>query len=137
LLPDFEEYCQFIATLPDRFPSLHSSTLTVYTIGPFVAEVEGQLTFAAGYTLDVWELLDFSNRVIRSYSDTVDQFGERVWWYDSQAHPNDPTLAATDPHHKHVHPDSKHHRIPAPEISFTQPHLLFLIREVEQALATG
>jgi hypothetical protein len=106
----------------------------VYTIGPFVAEVEGQLTFKDGYTLDVWELLDFANHSLRSYSYAVDHWGERAWWYDSQSHPDDPLLATTDPHHKHVHPNIKHNRIPAPLISFIQPNLPFLIHEVEQAL---
>jgi hypothetical protein len=44
--------------------------------------------------------------------------------------PNDPTLASTHPHHKHIPPDIKHHRIPAPGLSFTQPNLPFLIEEI-------
>ena len=59
---------------------------------------------------------------------------DKLYWYDSFPHPNDPELAATDPHHKHVHPDIKRHRVPAPELSFTRPNLPFLIREVEQLL---
>jgi len=35
------------------------------------------------------------------------------------------------PHHKHIPPDSKHNRIPAPGLSFTEANLPFLIREVE------
>ncbi len=30
---------------------------------------------------------------------------------------------------KHVPPDMKHHRIPAPDISFKESNLLFLIKE--------
>ena len=41
------------------------------------------------------------------------------------------TLASTFPHHKHIPPDIKHNRIPAPEISFTQPNLPVLIQEIE------
>jgi hypothetical protein len=134
MLPEFTAYCHFLAVLPEQFPDLRSSTLTTYAIGPFVAEVEGQLAFDDGYVLSVWELIDLSTRSIRHYSYTLDCFDERVWWYDSQSHPNDPTLAATDPHHKHIHPDIKHHRIPAPEISFTKPNLPFLIQEVLQLL---
>jgi hypothetical protein len=33
-----------------------------------------------------------------------------------------------------VHPDIKHNRIPAPDISFDQPNLPFLIQEVERWL---
>jgi hypothetical protein len=134
VLPVFEEYCSLIASLPDRFPSIQSSTLTAYTIGPFAAEVEGQLVFEADYALDVWELLDLSTRTIRSYSYELNHAGEQVWWYDPTEHPGDSTLAATHPHHKHIPPDIKHHRIPASELSFTQPNLPFLIREVEQLL---
>jgi hypothetical protein len=134
MLAPFEEYCAQMASLPERFASIRSSTLTVYTIGPFAAEVEGQLTFDEGYVLVVWELLDLNSRTIRSYSYELDRAGERVWWYDPTGHPDDPTLTATHPHHKHISPDLKHHRIPAPEISFARPNLPFLIKEVEHLL---
>jgi hypothetical protein len=59
-----------------------------------------------------------------------------------QEHPNDPDLASSFPHHKHVPPDPstgsgqsiKRHRIPAPELSFAEPNLPFLIREIEALL---
>lgn len=136
MLPTFEEYCAQIARLPDQFSSIDSSTLTVYTIGTFAAEVEGQLTFSGGYVLSVWELLDLDSRTIRSYSYELDRAGERVWWYDPTGHPDDPALAATHPHHRHVSPNIKHHRVPAPEISFTRPNLPFLIRQAEQLLTS-
>ena len=59
--------------------------------------------------------------------------GEELYWYDSQPHPNDPALAGTDPHHKHIPPDIKHHRVPAPDLNFAEPNLHFLIREMESA----
>lgn len=40
------------------------------------------------------------------------------------------SLASTHPHHKHIPPDIKHHRIPAPNLSFTIPNLPFLIEEI-------
>jgi len=49
-------------------------------------------------------------------------------------HPNDPTLQSTYPHHKHIPPNIKHHRIPAPNLSFTHPNLPFLIEEIEQEI---
>ena len=131
MLPTFEEYCALIASLPDQFPSIQSSTLTVYTIGPFAAEVEGSLTFEAGYVLDVWELLDLSTRTIRSYSYELNHAGERIWWHDPTEHPEDATLSSSYPHHKHVQPDIKHHRIPAPELSFTHPNLPSMIEEID------
>ncbi len=56
-------------------------------------------------------------------------------WSDSPytfPHPNDASLASTMPHHKHIHPDIKHHRIPAPNMSFTQPNLPALLEEIEE-----
>ncbi len=38
--------------------------------------------------------------------------------------------------HKHIHPDIKHHRIPAPGLSFIEPTLPFLIREIETLFFT-
>ena len=132
MLPEFDEYCRLIAGLPDRFPSIQSSTLSAYTIGPFTAEVEGTIAFRTGYVLDVWELLDLSNHTIRSYSYELNHAGERIWWYDPTEHPGDVTLGSSYPHHKHVPPDIKHHRIPAPEISFTRPNLPILVEQVER-----
>jgi hypothetical protein len=56
---------------------------------------------------------------------------EKLNWYDDFPHPQDPTLATTFPHHKHVPPDIKHHRIPAPNIRFERPNLPVLIAEIE------
>lgn len=53
-------------------------------------------------------------------------------WYDPQEHPHDASLAASFPHHQHLPPDIKHHRIPAPRISFDHPNLPFLVAEVER-----
>jgi hypothetical protein len=47
-------------------------------------------------------------------------------------HPNDPTLASTLPHHKHIPPDIKHHRIPATEMSYNRPNLPAIINEIEE-----
>ena len=57
---------------------------------------------------------------------------ERLYWYDDFPHPDDPTLASTMPHHKHIPPDIKHHRVPAPTMSFTQPNLPALVEEIEE-----
>jgi hypothetical protein len=51
-------------------------------------------------------------------------------------HPHIPELQSTHPHHKHVPPEIKHNRIPAPGIAFDRPNLPYLIAEVE-ALDTG
>ena len=59
---------------------------------------------------------------------------EPLYWYDPQPHPDDPSLASAFPHHKHVPPDIKRNRIPAPGLSFEQPNLPFLIEEIERQL---
>jgi len=46
----------------------------------------------------------------------------------------DSKLASTHPHHKHILPNIKHHRVPAPELSFTHPNIPFLIHEIDTTL---
>ena len=130
-LPDYE---LFIYTLQQQFPEIISSTLVVARRRKFEAEVTGQILFADGYRLVVYERLFLLREPI-----TIEDYGYEVWhdsdklyWYDSQPHPDDLSLASTQPHHKHVPPDIKHHRIPAPDLSFAQPNLPFLIREIQQ-----
>lgn len=81
-----------------------------------------QVTFDLGFG----EILDYGYEVW--------QGAEQLYWYDSQPHPNNPDLASTHPHHKHVPPDIKHNRMPAPGLSFMEPNLPFLILEIEQTL---
>jgi len=80
--------------------------------------------------LRIREELDFEAGIIASYGYEVYRGDERLFWYDDFPHPNDPELASTYPHHKHLPPDIKHHRIPAPEMGFTRPNLLFLLQEI-------
>ena len=90
------------------------------------------MTFEGDVVLDVWELVDFEAGRILHYSYEIYQAGEKIVWYDPFEHPHIPELASTYPHHKHVPPDIKHNRIPAPGISFEEPNLLFLIQEIER-----
>lgn len=77
---------------------------------------------------------DSASISIEGYSYELWRGSEKLYWYDSQPHPDDPTLASTDPHHKHIPPDIKHHRVPVPGLSLTAPNLEFLIQEVEALL---
>jgi len=131
------DYEQFVYGLPDEFPSILSSTLRVVRSGPGSGQVIGRLTFTNTIRLEVAELIDWDagHFEILQYGYVVWQDRERLYWYDSQAHPNDPTLASTHPHHKHIPPDIKHNRIPAPGLSFERPNLPILIREVEGLLS--
>ncbi|MFH1632456.1 MAG: DUF6516 family protein [Chloroflexota bacterium] len=134
MLPSFAEYCQLLADLPQQFPCIRTSDLRAYTIGKYIAEVEGQVVFDGGYVLSVWELLDLSTRTIRKYSYELDRHSARIWWYDPMAHPENPLLRSTFPHHNHVNPNIKRNRLPAPGLSFTNPNLPFLIQEIEKFL---
>jgi len=133
------DYEKFVYTLRQRFPSIVRSTLTVIRRGKYRAEVMGELLFAAGIRLSVYEYITWDEGpvVIEGYGYEVWRGSEKLYWYDSQPHPSDPSLASTHPHHKHIPPDIKHHRVPAPGLSFTKPNLPYLIAEIEAFLSTN
>ena len=122
--------------MPDQYPSIQSSTLTFVRRGSSLAGVSGELRFANGFRLIVRErlLYDRLPLIIDGYGYEVWQDDEKLYWYDSQPHRGDSTLQSTHPHHKHIPPDIKHHRIPAPGLSFTKPNLPFLIEEIQAML---
>jgi hypothetical protein len=126
-------YEDFIYTLPQRFPAIVRTTLVVAQRGARMATLAGEITFQHDYRLVVKERLSFDAEelVIERYGYEVWRGSQQLYWYDSQPHPHDATLAATHPHHKHIPPDIKHHRVLAPGLAFTEPNLPFLIREIE------
>ncbi len=130
------DYEILIYSLLDDFPSIHSSTLRVIRTSPTSGQIIGHLTFANDIQLQAAEIVDFDSGYfeILQYGYTIYQGNERLYWYDSQPHPNDPTLASSHPHHKHIPPDIKHHRVPAPNLSFTRPNLPSLIEEIKHEL---
>lgn len=133
-VPDFHTYSELIYSLPELYSKIQHSTLVLATIGPTLAKLEGQITFEGEVILDVWELIDFESGRIRNYSYEIYRAGKKLAWYDPFEHPHIPELASTHPHHKHVFPDIKHNRVPAPGISFEQPNLPTLIEEIERDL---
>lgn len=132
-----EDYELFLYTLTDRFPSILRSTLAFVRRGHSLARVSGELYFDRDIRLIVLERLVFDRLpiIIEGYGYEVWHGEEKLYWYDPQPHPNEPGLQSTHPHHKHVPPDIKHNRIPAPELSFTRPNLPALIQEVEGLIA--
>ncbi|MBU1660392.1 MAG: hypothetical protein KKD28_02845 [Chloroflexi bacterium] len=131
------EYEEYVYTLKQRFSSIQRSTLVVIRRGKRVAVLEGELTFAQGYRITVQERLSFDTGTVE-----IEFYGYELWhnvekiaWYDAQPHPNNPALASTHPHHKHIPPDIKHNRIPAPNMNFAQPNLPVLIGEIENLVA--
>jgi len=130
-LNSLTDYSRFVTELFHR-PTVVSSTVTVWSDSPYTGIAEGEVFFSNGIRLRLREELDFDAGLITSYGYEVYRGAERLYWYDDFPHPNDPNLVSTFPHHKHIPPDIKHNRIPAPEIRFNRPNLPVLIREIEE-----
>ena len=129
-LRSLAEYSRFVAEVFNH-PGIRRSTVAVWSDSPFTGVAEGEVFFSNGVRLRMREELDFDAGLITAYGYEVYRSEERLYWYDDFPHPGDPSLASTFPHHKHIPPDIKHNRIPAPEISFDRPNLPALIAEIE------
>jgi hypothetical protein len=129
-LDSISAYENFIYGLPNQHPQILYSTLVLKRLGPHVGEISGSVFFGDEVRLNIRELIDFRRKRIKTYSYEVYRSRDKQYWYDDQPHPNDPSLQSTHPHHKHIHPDIKHHRIPAPHIHFDQSNLPFLLQEI-------
>jgi len=134
MLNSYDEYVVFLSTLLERFSGIESVEFNVYLSSATECYSEGTILFPNEIGLTFIEQIDFVANKLFKYGYTVHQAGEKLYYYDSQPHPNDPSLAATHPHHKHIPPDIKHHRIPAPSLSFDHSNLEFIIREIETTL---
>lgn len=136
-LRTIEDYELFVYTIAEQFSSVRLSTLTLVRTGASLARVSGELHFDQDIRLVARERILYHRlpAVIDWYGYEIWRGQEKLYWYDSQPHPNDPTLQSTHPHHKHIPPDIKHNRIPAPEMSFIKPNLPALIREIEAIIA--
>ncbi len=149
-----DEYATFIHDLPNRYLFLRRSSLTYIPLGAKVGKVVGMIFFDENIILCVQEFLNFDLHVIEGYGYEVSRshanvddlpkaeeycrasypHKDKLYWYDSFPHPHDPSLASTHPHHKHIPPNIKRNRIPAPDLTFTAPNLPFLIEEIEQTV---
>jgi hypothetical protein len=129
-LKSLADYSRFVAELFDH-PDIDRSTVTLWSDSPYTGIAEGEVFFSNGIRLRLREELDFAAALITSYGYEVYRGEERLYWYDDFPHPGDPTLASTFPHHKHVPPDIRRNRIPAPGLSFEEPNLPFLLGEIE------
>ena len=124
-LDDLASYSAYVYTLAARHPAITGSTLALAPIGATLAKLEGRIDCGNRLHLEVWELVDFASHQIRTYSYEVDD--RKVCWYDPWPHPETPSLAATFPHHRHIPPDLRPHRVPAPGVSFNAPNLDVLL----------
>lgn len=129
------EYSRFVAELLDR-PGVEHSAISVWSDSPYTGIAEGDIFFTGNLRLRMREEMDFDAGIITSYGYEVYRSEDRLYWYDDFPHPHDPALASTFPHHKHIPPDLKRHRIPAPEMRFSIPNLPVLIREIEELAGT-
>ncbi len=128
-----EDYELFLYTLMEQFSSIRSSTVVFIRRGKTLARIVGDLRFDHDIRLVVRERVLYHRlpAVIDWYGYEIWRGEEKLYWYDSQPHPDDPSLASTHPHHKHIPPNIKRNRIPAPQMSFARPNLPVLIQEVE------
>ena len=132
------DYELFIYSLVERHPSIQRSTVTLIRMGASLGRVTGELHFVHDFKAVIRERLVWDRLPAR-----IDWYGYEVWhgseklfWYDPQPHPDDPALKDSHPHHKHIPPDMKHHRVPAIGMRFDQPNLPVLIKEIEDMIAT-
>jgi len=128
-----EDYELYLYTLTEKFPSVKRSTITFIRLGSTLARVAGELYFENDIRLVVRERVIYHRLpiILDWYGYEVYRGVEKLYWYDSQPHPNDATVQSTQPHHKHIPPNLKHNRIPAAYMSFTQPNLPALISEIK------
>jgi hypothetical protein len=129
-LKSLTQYSRFVAELLHR-STIERSTVAVWSDSSYTGIAEGEVFFSNGIRLRLREELDFDAGLVKSYGYEVYRGTERLYWYDDFPHPNDRSLASTFPHYKHVPPDIKHNRVPAPGMSFTRANLPRLIREIE------
>jgi hypothetical protein len=115
--------------------SVEYSTVRVWSDSPYTGTAEGEVFFSGDLRLRLREELDFDAALITAYGYEVYRGDERLFWYDDFPHPQDATLAATFPHHKHVPPNIKNHRVPAPQLAYGRPNLPILVAEIEALIA--
>jgi len=96
--PSRTEYEALVYGITTEFPDvIVSSTLRIYSTAALSSNVEGQVDFANGLILEIWEVIDFRNERFVDYSYDVSYQGEKIRWYDPQPHPEIESLQSTFP----------------------------------------
>ncbi len=134
-LRSLKSYSQLVTDLLQR-PEVERSTVAVWSDSPYTGVAEGEVFFRGRLRLRLREEIDFADGLITSYGYEVYRSEERLFWYDDFPHPEDPSLASTFPHHKHVPPNIKRNRIPAPGLSFDRPNLPLILDEISDLLSS-
>lgn len=132
-LSSLEAYSRRVAEVLDR-PTIQHSTVSVWSVSPYTGVAEGEILFQHGFRLRIHEELDFADGLITSYGYELYHGEERLCWYDDFPHPHDPILVSTFPHHKHVAPNIKRHRLPSSKVTYTQCNLPQLIHDIEELI---
>ena len=130
-LKSLADYSRFLAETLRR-PFILRSTVCVWSDSPWTGIAEGEVSCHKDLRLRMREEIDFTAGLITAYGYEFDRGNERLFWYDDFPHPNDPTHASTFPHHKHVPPDLRRNRVPAPELRFDSPNLPFLVTILQE-----
>ena len=88
-----EDYELYLYTLTEQFPTVKTSTITFIRLGSTLARVAGELYFENGIRLVVRERILYHRLpiVIDWYGYEIYRGNEKLYWYDSQPHPNDET----------------------------------------------
>ncbi len=132
-LASIANYELLVYGLPEAYEFIQMSTLVVVHTGLITAVVRGEVHFGQNLVLRVYEVVNTRQQRIQRYGYELWRDQHELWWYDSWPHPDIPSLTRTHPHHKHIPPDIKHHRVPAPGLSFDSPNLPFIIEEIKQS----
>lgn len=128
------EYNNFLYSLQQQYSEIANTRIRFFAVGKDIYLASGVIEFGSDVKLVFNQSLDFSVHKILKYVYEVFQGNQLICYYDSQAHPDDPALAATFPHHKHIPPEIKHNRQPAPNISFERPNLPVVIQAIVDKL---
>ncbi len=130
MFKDQNSYAIFFYTLENKYPEIQNTKIKFFKTSSNKATAYGKIYFENEIVLNFREFLDFSKKQILDYSYEVIHSNEKLNFYDPQPHPDDPNLASTFPHHKHVPLNIKRNRQPAPGLSFNKPNLPFLVQEI-------
>lgn len=127
------EFESYVTGIEQKYREIKVAKLVFENLGNTLGVLNGEIEFDNEIKLTISERIDFSDDSLASYRYEVYQGKDILYWYDPQPHPDDPAIAITFPHHKHIHPAIKHHRVPAPGLEFNHnniTNLPFLIEEI-------
>ncbi|UCE05010.1 MAG: hypothetical protein JSW07_15495 [bacterium] len=137
MIESISEFESFVNGIKSKYREIKVSKLDFKNLGHTIGEMVGEIEFDKDIKLNISERIDFSDDMIASYRYEVYQGKDILYWYDPQPHPGEPSISITFPHHKHIHPNIKHHLVPAPGLGFNLnkiTNLPFLIEEIRNNL---